>query len=139
MKAKDYRSRVGQLGNLTEVQREALIDALSAKSEADEVVALIETRFPPAPPLHTGRPSPARDAKRCPGSVTRRRSASVSVELRTHLRPGAVVLRLVTTAAEFLLGQYKVNTNAATLAPYPEAGERKGLSSLDFYGAQGVN
>jgi transposase-like protein len=49
MKAKDFQAIVGQLGDLTEVQREALMEALSAKGGGSEVIALIETRFAAAP------------------------------------------------------------------------------------------
>lgn len=49
MKAQDFRALVEQLGDLTEVQRGALVDALSANGSGDEVIALIETRFAAAP------------------------------------------------------------------------------------------
>lgn len=49
MKAQDFRALVEQLGDLTRVQREALVEALSAKGSSAEVVALIETRFAAAP------------------------------------------------------------------------------------------
>ena len=49
MKAQDFRALVEQLGDLSEVQREALVEALSAKGSGGEVVALIETRFAAAP------------------------------------------------------------------------------------------
>ncbi len=49
MKARDFRELVEQLGDLSEVQREALVEALSAKGSGDEVIAMIETRFAAAP------------------------------------------------------------------------------------------
>jgi transposase-like protein len=49
MKAQDFRALVEQLGDLSQVQRDALVDALSAKGSGDEVIALIETRFAAAP------------------------------------------------------------------------------------------
>jgi transposase-like protein len=49
MKAQDFRTLVEQLGDLSQVQREALVEALSAKGWGAEVVALIETRFAAAP------------------------------------------------------------------------------------------
>lgn len=49
MKAQDFRTLVEQLGDLTQVQREALVEALSAKGSGDEVIGLIETRFAAAP------------------------------------------------------------------------------------------
>lgn len=49
MKAEEFRALVEQLGDLTEVQRTALIGALSGKGSASEAVALIETRFAAAP------------------------------------------------------------------------------------------
>lgn len=49
MKAQDFRALVEQLGDLTRVQREALVEALSAKGSSAEVVALIETRFAASP------------------------------------------------------------------------------------------
>ena len=49
MKALDFRALVEQLGDLSQVQRDALIDALTAKGSGEEVVALIETRFAAAP------------------------------------------------------------------------------------------
>ena len=49
MKAQDFRALVEQLGDLSQVQREALVEALSAKGSGGEVVALIETRFVAAP------------------------------------------------------------------------------------------
>lgn len=49
MKAQDFRALVDQLGDLTQVQREALVEALSARGSSAEVVALIETRFAAAP------------------------------------------------------------------------------------------
>jgi transposase-like protein len=56
MKAQDFRALVEQLGDLTQVQREALVEALSAKGSSAEVVALIETRFAAAPACgHCGR------------------------------------------------------------------------------------
>lgn len=56
MKAQDFRALVEQLGDLTTVQRDALIEALSAKGSSQEVVALIETRFAAAPACgHCGK------------------------------------------------------------------------------------
>jgi transposase-like protein len=56
MKAQDFRALVEQLGDLTQVQREALAEALSAKGTSAEVVALIETRFAAAPACgHCGK------------------------------------------------------------------------------------
>ena len=49
MKAQDFRALIEQLGDLSLVQREALVEALSAKGSGGEVVALIETRFAAAP------------------------------------------------------------------------------------------
>src|SRR3974390_329329 len=49
MKAEEFRALVEQLGDLTEVQRTALVVALSGKGSANEAVALIETRFAAAP------------------------------------------------------------------------------------------
>lgn len=49
MKAKDFQAIVERLGDFTEVQRDALIEALSAKGGDSEVIALIETRFAAAP------------------------------------------------------------------------------------------
>jgi transposase-like protein len=49
MKAEDFRGLVEQLGDLTEVQRAALLAALAGKGAANEAVALIETRFAAAP------------------------------------------------------------------------------------------
>jgi transposase-like protein len=49
MKAQDFRVLVEQLGDLTRVQREALVEALSAKGSSAEVVALIQTRFAAEP------------------------------------------------------------------------------------------
>ncbi|MGH7261966.1 MAG: IS1595 family transposase [Nitrospiraceae bacterium] len=49
MKTQDFQAVVEQLGDLTEVQRAALVAALSAKGSANEAVALIETSFAAAP------------------------------------------------------------------------------------------
>jgi transposase-like protein len=49
MKAQDFRALVEQLGDLSQVQRDALVEALSAKGSGEEVVAMIETRFAAAP------------------------------------------------------------------------------------------
>ncbi len=49
MKAQDFRALVEQLGDLSQVQRDALVEALSAKGAGEEVVAMIETRFAAAP------------------------------------------------------------------------------------------
>jgi transposase-like protein len=49
MKSHDFQSLVEQLGDLSVVQRDALIAALTSKGSANEVIALIETRFAAAP------------------------------------------------------------------------------------------
>ena len=49
MKAVDFRTLVEQLGDLSQTQREALVEALTAKGSDEEVIALIETRFAAAP------------------------------------------------------------------------------------------
>lgn len=49
MKAQDFRALVEQLGDLSQVQRDAVVEALTAKSSGEEVVAMIETRFAAAP------------------------------------------------------------------------------------------
>ena len=49
MKAEDFRGLVEQLGDLTQVQRDALQAALAGNGSANEAVALIETRFSAAP------------------------------------------------------------------------------------------
>jgi transposase-like protein len=49
MKAQDFRALVEQLGDLSEVQRAALVAALAGKGSANEAVAQIETRFAAAP------------------------------------------------------------------------------------------
>lgn len=49
MKAQDFQALVEQLGDLSQVQREALVEALTATGLGEEVVALIETRFAAAP------------------------------------------------------------------------------------------
>lgn len=49
MKAEEFRALVEQLGDLSEVQRAALVAALSGKGSANEAVALIEMRFAAAP------------------------------------------------------------------------------------------
>jgi transposase-like protein len=49
MKAQDFRTLVEQLGDLSQVQRDALVEALSARGSGEEVVAMIETRFAAAP------------------------------------------------------------------------------------------
>jgi transposase-like protein len=49
MKAQDFRALVERLGDLSQVQRDALVEALSAKGAGEEVVAMIETRFAAAP------------------------------------------------------------------------------------------
>lgn len=49
MKAQDFRAFVEQLGELSEVQRSALVAALASKGSIGEVVSLIETRFAAAP------------------------------------------------------------------------------------------
>lgn len=45
MKAQDYQAFVEQLADLTTGQREALLAALTSKSSASEVIAMIEARF----------------------------------------------------------------------------------------------
>jgi transposase-like protein len=56
VKAQEFRALVEQLGDLTRVQREALVEALSAKGSSAEVVALIETRFAAQPACgHCGK------------------------------------------------------------------------------------
>jgi len=45
MKVQDFRTLVEQLGDLTEVQRSALAAALAGEGSANEVIAMIETRF----------------------------------------------------------------------------------------------
>ena len=42
MKAQDFRALVERLGDLSQVQRDALVEALSAKGAGEEVVAMIE-------------------------------------------------------------------------------------------------
>ena len=49
MKAKDFEVLVEQLGELSTVQRDALLAALQSKGSTDEVIALIERRFAAAP------------------------------------------------------------------------------------------
>ena len=49
MKAQDFQATVERLGDLSRVQREALVEALTATGSGREVVALIETRFAAAP------------------------------------------------------------------------------------------
>ena len=49
MKAQDFRALVEQLGDLSEVQRAALVAALANNGSANEAVAQIETRFAAAP------------------------------------------------------------------------------------------
>ena len=49
MKALDFRTLVEQTGDLSTVQCDALVAVLIAKGSANEVVALIETRFAAAP------------------------------------------------------------------------------------------
>ena len=56
MKALEFRALVEQLGDLTQVQKEALVEALSAKGSSAEIVALIETRFAAQPACgHCGK------------------------------------------------------------------------------------
>ena len=45
MKGQDFQTLVEQLGDLSQVQRDALVEALTATGSGEEVVALIETRF----------------------------------------------------------------------------------------------
>lgn len=49
MKAQDFRALVEQLGDLSQVQRDALVEALSAKGSGEDVVVMIETRFAASP------------------------------------------------------------------------------------------
>lgn len=49
MKAHDFKALVEQLGDLSEVQRAALVAALAGEGSANEAIALIETRFAAAP------------------------------------------------------------------------------------------
>lgn len=49
MKTKQFQSFVEQLGDLSAVQREALVSALQSKASADDVIAMIEARFTAAP------------------------------------------------------------------------------------------
>ena len=49
MKTQDFQALIEQLGDLSEVQRSALIAALKDKGSANDVIALIETRFAVAP------------------------------------------------------------------------------------------
>ena len=49
MKSQDFRALVEQLGDLSQVQRDALVEALSAKGSGEDVVVMIETRFAASP------------------------------------------------------------------------------------------
>jgi len=49
MKTKDFQGLIEQLSELSAVQREALVAALSSKGSANEVITLIEARFAAAP------------------------------------------------------------------------------------------
>ena len=49
MKAQDFRALVEQLGDLSQGQRDALVEALTANGSGEEVIAMIETRFAAAP------------------------------------------------------------------------------------------
>ena len=49
MKAQDFRGFIEQLGDLTEVQRRALAEALAGRGSANEAVALIDAQFSAAP------------------------------------------------------------------------------------------
>ncbi|RPG44885.1 MAG: IS1595 family transposase, partial [Hyphomicrobiaceae bacterium TMED74] len=49
MMAQDFQALVERLGDLSRVQREAPVEALTATGSGREVVALIETRFAAAP------------------------------------------------------------------------------------------
>ena len=49
MKTKEFQSFVEQLGELSGVQRDALVAALQSKASANDVIAMIETRFAAAP------------------------------------------------------------------------------------------
>lgn len=49
MKSQDFQTFVEQLGELSEVQRSALLAALNAKGSTNEALALIETRFASEP------------------------------------------------------------------------------------------
>ena len=49
MKIQAFRTFVEQLGDLTEVQRAALAEALAGRGSTNDAIALIETRFEAAP------------------------------------------------------------------------------------------
>ena len=49
MKTTEFKGLIEQLGELTDVQRTALMAALNSKGSANEAIALIETRFAAAP------------------------------------------------------------------------------------------
>jgi len=49
MKARDFQAFIEQLGDLSQLQRDALVAALSASGAGNEVIAIIETRFAAAP------------------------------------------------------------------------------------------
>jgi transposase-like protein len=49
MKATEFQTLVGQLGELSEAQRSALLKALSGTKNADAVIRLIETQFDVSP------------------------------------------------------------------------------------------
>ena len=49
MKAQDFQALVEHFGDLSQVERGALVEALTATGSGQEVVALIETRFAAAP------------------------------------------------------------------------------------------
>ena len=49
MKTKEFQSFVEQLGELSAVQRDALVSALQSKASANDVIAMIEARFAAAP------------------------------------------------------------------------------------------
>ena len=49
MKTQEFQALIEQLGDLSEVQRSALVAALKGNGSANDVIALIETRFAVAP------------------------------------------------------------------------------------------
>ena len=49
MKTKEFQSFVEQLGELSAVQRDALVSALQSKASANDVIAMIETGSQPRP------------------------------------------------------------------------------------------
>ncbi len=49
MKSREFQGLIEQLGDLTTVQRTALLAALDGKGPANEAIVLIEARFAAAP------------------------------------------------------------------------------------------